>query len=171
MQGCRRLRTRRGWGCEGDATCTERNEKNHVTHGLKWRHMAKKRIHFSVAGLEKKSFALPFRGGMIWYEHLDSLGEDEAAFRAKLAGDCAALSRPSAPALLAVVLDETDVTDACSEQLAAVLTGQAHPKRVAFVGASAGERRRIGARLGKLEVRFAVAFFDDLEAAKGWLVP
>ena len=27
-----------------------------------------------LPGLRKKSFALPYRGGMIWFEHLDGLG-------------------------------------------------------------------------------------------------
>ncbi len=27
-----------------------------------------------LPGLRKKSFVLPYRGGMIWFEHLDGLG-------------------------------------------------------------------------------------------------
>ena len=27
-----------------------------------------------LPGFRKKSFALPYRGGMIWFEHLDGLG-------------------------------------------------------------------------------------------------
>lgn len=133
--------------------------------------MSKKRIHFCMAGLEKRSFSLPFNGGMIWCEHLDSLGDDEESFRAKLSTDCNELSKPSAPSHLAFVLDETAVNDSCCEMMVDALVRQAHPKKAAFVGTSPAEKRQINACLRKTDVRFAVSFYDDLEEAKHWLIP
>ena len=133
--------------------------------------MSKKRIHFSMAGVEKKSFSLPFNGGMIWCEHLDSLGEDETSFRAKLSADCNELSKPSAPSYLAFVLDETEVNVSCCEMIVDALTRRAHPKKVSFVGTSLGEKRQINSCLGKSDTNFATCFHDDLEAAKHWLIP
>lgn len=130
-----------------------------------------KRVHFSNSGLQKKSFALPFHGGAIWFEHLDSLGADEAVFRSKLAADLAEIVKPSAPSHMAVVLDETDVSVSLCALLADVLSAQAHPKKVAFVGMSRREKCWMHAMLRKRGIAYAVSFHSDLEKAKQWLLP
>ncbi|MDL2318754.1 hypothetical protein LJC74_06760 [Eubacteriales bacterium OttesenSCG-928-A19] len=133
--------------------------------------MLGKRVRFLSSGVRKESFALPFNGGTIWYEHLDALGSDQAAFRSKLSTDMTELAKPSAPSHIAVIVDETEITAALSALLVQALTTQAHPKRVAFVGMSLWEKRRTRALLRKIEPPFPVSFHGDLEQAKHWLIP
>lgn len=133
--------------------------------------MLTKRIRFDPAGLAKQSFALPFGGSTLWYEHLDALGNDAQAALRKLAADLPALSRPSAPSLIAVVLDETRAGRALCGALASALARQAAcPRRVVFIGLSAWERRRMRKALRSVRPAFAFAFMLDLEKGKQWLV-
>ena len=66
----------------------------------------------NLPGFCKSSFALPYNGGEIWFEHLDGLYGHEALALEKLAGDAPLFSRPSSPAYICFVLDETAVTAA-----------------------------------------------------------
>lgn len=133
--------------------------------------MFRKHVEFTQAGLDKQSFALPFRGGMIWYEHLDALGGDDRIALQKLAGDIPSMAKPSAPALIAVVLDETHVTDTLCGLLSDALIHQVkHAKKVAFIGLSLGEKAAMKRALKRCPTTFAFTFMGDLEQAKEWLV-
>ena len=122
-----------------------------------------------LPGVKKKSFAMPFGGGEIWFEHLDGIGGHAALALQKLEGDCARFRAPSATSLMAVNLDETDVTSALIAVLADKLLHLGKRfTRVAFVGADKPTRRALTAALASPP--FALAFIDDFEKAKEWLV-
>ena len=61
-----------------------------------------------LPGLRKKSFALPYRGGMIWFEHLGGLGRFCQGADSKVRRE---LSRRLAPFSMAVLF-ESDVEKA-----------------------------------------------------------
>ncbi|MGN1018838.1 MAG: hypothetical protein ACI4O7_00570 [Aristaeellaceae bacterium] len=122
-----------------------------------------------LPGWRKQSFALPYRGGMIWFEHLDGLGPHTDLAREKLAGDRPAMLSPSGPGQLCVVLSETRVDDALTDALMdALLRGGKRFTRVCVVGAGLRARRRIRRSAGKA---FPLAFLPGLEQAKEWLIP
>ena len=54
-----------------------------------------------LPGFRKRSFALPYRGGMIWFEHLDGLGRSCQLTLEKLRADEPAFHLPSAPGCVA----------------------------------------------------------------------
>ena len=122
-----------------------------------------------LPGWRKQSFALPCRGGMIWFEHLDGLGTHTDLAREKLARDRHALLSPSGPGLVCVVLNETRVDDALADALAdALLHGDKRFLRVCLVGADFRTRRRIRRAAAGA---FPLAFLPGLEQAKEWLIP
>ncbi len=122
-----------------------------------------------LPGIRKKSFILPFAGGEIWFEHLDGIYQYADLAIQKLRTDAAVFRRPSSTGYVAVVLDETVVTDALISEIAHALTKPGKRfMRVAFVGAD-------GLSCKKLEKLlyghgFAVRFFDGIEPAKEWLL-
>lgn len=133
--------------------------------------MFRKHVEFKQPGLDKQSFAMPFHGGMIWFEHLDALGGDDRIAQQKLEGDIPSMARPSAPALIAVVLNETRVTEALCGLLANAFVQQVkHAKKVVFIGMSMGEKSAMKRALKSHVTTFAYAFISDLEKAKEWLV-
>ena len=95
-----------------------------------------------LPGVAKRSFALPFHGGEIWFEHLDGMYQYADLTRAKPMADSEAFLRPSGRAF----------------------------RRVCFVGAEPALRRALKAALGR-DCPFPYAFLDDTEAAKEWLLP
>lgn len=123
-----------------------------------------------LPGFRKKSFLLYYRGGEIWFEHLDGIYGHEALVLEKLAGDRSAFCRPSAPSMIGFVLDETTVTP---EIVAAVTDALLHSgkrfRMVCFVGADRKTKKALQAALAS--GTFALAFQDDLEKAKQWLIP
>ena len=122
-----------------------------------------------LPGVKKKSFAMPFGGGEIWFEHLDGIGEHTALALQKLEGDRTRFKAPSAPSLLAVNLDETRVTQALIAALVEqILRAGKRFTRVAFVGVDKTAKRALEAALGSPP--FALAFINDFEKAKEWLV-
>lgn len=125
-----------------------------------------------LPGFIKKSFALPFAGGEIWFEHLDGIYGYTSLVLEKLAGDIPQFVRPSAPANICVMLDETDITDDLIGALVEALT--MHGKRfmrAAFVGVDKRNRRAKKEFSKRLYGRgFAIAFFSDTEKAKEWLI-
>ncbi len=124
----------------------------------------------TLPGFLKKSFSLPYRGGEIWFEHLDGLYRHEALALEKLRSDRAAFARPSASAIFALVLDETEVTPALIGAVADALqnAGKAF-RRVCVIGANAKAERALKTRLGG--GGYALACINDLEKAKEWLIP
>ena len=64
----------------------------------------------SLPGAKKKSFVLPFRGGEIWFEHLDGMYQYTNLVLEKLKNDSHIFLLPSKPSQIGFVLDETLVT-------------------------------------------------------------
>ena len=120
-------------------------------------------------GINKKSFCMFFGGGEIWFEHLDGLYEHTQAAMEKLNKDYESFKKPSAPSLIAVNLDETYVADELLSAVCEKLTdGEKNFTRVVFVGTDVKTRRKIKATLS--DAAFALAFINDFEKAKEWLV-
>ncbi|MGN0779361.1 MAG: hypothetical protein ACI4MJ_09460 [Aristaeellaceae bacterium] len=122
-----------------------------------------------LPGWRKQSFALPYRGGMIWFEHLDGLGPHTALAREKLAQDAPRMLSPTGPGQVCVMLDRTRLDHALLAQLAdMLLRGGKRFTRVVVVGAGLRARRWLRRAMGSA---FPLAFFRDVELAKAWLIP
>lgn len=124
-----------------------------------------------LPGSKKKSFALPFNNGEIWFEHLDGMYQYGELVRSKLAKDCEVFLKPSSPSAIGIVLFETNVTSEIADDLICVLTS---PKklfqRVCFLGTDKKIKKMLTERL-KHTNRFQYAFINDFEKAKEWLLP
>ncbi|MGN0179763.1 MAG: hypothetical protein ACI4DY_10035 [Monoglobaceae bacterium] len=57
-----------------------------------------------LPGAEKKSFALPFRGGEIWFEHLDGMYQYTELVLGKLKNDSYTFLLPSKPSYIVYCL-------------------------------------------------------------------
>ena len=122
-----------------------------------------------LAGFEKKSFCMSFAGGEIWIEHLDGLYEHTELALQKFEMDYEKLSRPSSPSVLAINLDETNITETLIASITeALLTSKKRLRRVAFVGVGRIPRKIFQKKLA--EATFLFAFDNDFEHAKRWLV-
>ena len=97
-----------------------------------------------LPGFKKKSFAMYFGGGEIWFEHLDGIyGFTELAAE-KLCSDRASFRRPSSPSHISFVLDETVVNDELISLIVDLLTKPGKRfMRIAFVGADRSARRKL----------------------------
>lgn len=123
-----------------------------------------------LPGFLKKSFTLPFAGGVIWFEHLDGMYEHTGLVLEKLRADTPLFQRPSAPAAIGFVLNETVFTDEIAEQIEkALVKTEKRFMRVTFNGADRKTKKELTKRLSGRG--FALGFFEDFEEAKGWLVP
>ena len=122
-----------------------------------------------LPGLKKKSFSVFFGGGEIWFEHLDGIYDNTYIAIEKLMNDSKEFCRPSRPSLIAVNVDETDVTD---ELVGAVsekpVSGCKRFTRAATVGADSTAVRKFKRTLSNAP--FALFFTRDFEKAKEWLV-
>ena len=124
---------------------------------------------YELAGVKKKSFAMYFGGGEIWFEHLDGIYEYTDIAVQKLENDFPSFKKPSSPSLFAVNLDETVIDDKLIQALADKLVhGGKRFTRVAVVGADAVSRRKLKKAL--CGGGFALKFINDFEKAKEWLV-
>lgn len=122
-----------------------------------------------LPGFRKKSFALPFDGGEIWFEHLDGIYGFTGLVIEKLTADMPYFQRPSAPSNIGFVLNETDITDEVISLIAAsLLDTKKHFMRVAFIGADKRTAKELKKRL--YGHGFGLCFFADFEKAKIWLV-
>lgn len=123
-----------------------------------------------LPGAKKPSFVLPFGGGEIWFEHLDGMGPHTELVLDKLQRESRSFLLPSRPAQIGFVLTETCVTQALADEIAALLCGGQKPfRRVCFIGTDRKTRRMLRDVLQN-RARFALAFIDDFERAKAWLV-
>lgn len=123
----------------------------------------------ALPGFRKKSFLLPFAGGEIWFEHLDGIYQYSGLAIEKLRMDSPVFHRPSSPAHIAFVLDETVVTDELIRQIAEELMHtDKHLLRVAMIGADKKVQRKLKKVL--FGGGFAMDFFDGIDPAKEWLV-
>ena len=122
-----------------------------------------------LPGLKKKSFSVFFGGGEIWFEHLDGIYDNTYIATEKLMNDSKEFCRPSRPSLIAVNVDETDVTDelvrAVSEK---PVSGCKRFTRAATVGEDSTAVRKFKRALRNAP--FALFFTRDFEKAKEWLV-
>ena len=122
-----------------------------------------------LPGFRKKSFALPFGGGEIWFEHLDGIYEYEELVLEKLSGDIPIFCRPSKTSVIGFVLDETVVTDKiCSAIVNALINTAKRFTRVCFIGSDKKTAKRLKKEL--FAHGFAVSFINDFEKAKEWLI-
>lgn len=125
------------------------------------------------AAVQKKSFALPYNGGMIWAEHLDGLYTYKDKVLKKFDEDKQHILKPSAPSAIAVALAETKVDE---EILRKILEAFAHTEKriykVAFIGLDARNRKLLKqiVRDGYSEIKFAMHCTGDFENAKEWLI-
>ena len=112
---------------------------------------------------------MPYAGGEIRFEHLDGIYNHEELILEKLNNDRPAFSRPSATSLICFVLNESEVTANVVSAISDALINT--PKRfmkVCFVGTDKRTERAL--KVSLKERTFALAFIDDLEKAKEWLV-
>ena len=124
---------------------------------------------YELAGVKKKSFAMYFGGGEIWFEHLDGIYEFTDIAVKKLEDDFPSFKKPSSPSLIDVNVDETLIDDSLIKALADKLVyGGKLFTRVEIVGADKGAKRKLKKAL--CEGRFALKFINDFEKAKEWLV-
>ena len=120
-----------------------------------------------MSGLNKKSFSLPYNGGEIWCEHLDSLCDKRELLLEKFRKDLVMIAKPSTSSFIAVNLDETDVDRELIDTIFyAFLSMKKSIRNVVFVGLSP-EMKRYAKRLS---ADFVVNCLDDFEKAKEWLL-
>lgn len=118
----------------------------------------------------RKSFALPYGGGMIWCEELDTLGEHEAIVRAKFDAEMETIRKPSSPGLVALHVKDTQVDNALAEHFLSAFRGaEGRVQRLAVIGLGRKPKNHIKKLIAMEPVRFAIAFFEDYEEGKGWL--
>lgn len=124
-----------------------------------------------LPGVKKTSFILPYRGGAIWFEHLDGMYQYTQLAREKLGRDSEEFLQPSGTSLMAVVLFQTTVTDELIDDLVRCLSGPEKVfRRVCFIGVNGRARRAISKRLTP-NASFPYCFLNDMEKAKEWLLP
>ena len=121
------------------------------------------------AGMKKKSFELNYNGGIIWCEHLDSMGNMEAEVIKKFEEDCKIFCRPSVSSYMIINLDETTVTE---QIVACIVNGIIECKKkfmkIAFVGVARKEQKQFE-KIMK-ESGIMVSYLKDYEKAKEWVL-
>ncbi|MGN0493667.1 MAG: hypothetical protein ACI4F7_08475 [Acutalibacteraceae bacterium] len=124
----------------------------------------------SLPGVKKKSFVLPFRGGEIWFEHLDGMYQYTDLVLEKLKNDSHIFLLPSKPSQIGFVLDETLITKAIVEKIVKLLCDERKGfMRVCFIGTDRKIQQMFRGAL-KDKSCFAFSFINDFEKAKEWLV-
>lgn len=124
----------------------------------------------NLPGVKKKSFVLPFRGGEIWFEHLDGMYQYTDLVLEKLKNDSYIFLLPSKPSQIAFVLDETLITKDIVEKIETLLCdGRKRFMRVCFIGTDRKIKKLFRNALNG-KSRFAFSFINDTEQAKEWLV-
>jgi hypothetical protein len=126
-----------------------------------------------LPGTNKKSFAMYFGGGEIWFEHLDGMYSFTDKVIHKFIDDTQNVTKPSAPSLIAINLDETVV----NEKIIALITdtyikNSRYIHKVVFVGLYSCSQKLMKKAFKKREgeYEFAVNYINDFEKAKEWLV-
>ena len=101
---------------------------NFVTLDGMWESFGKTYIDFpnseKLPGVKKKSFALLFNGGELWFEHLDGMYQYTELVLEKLKNDSDIFLLPSKPAYIAFVLDETLITEPLMDEIVRLLCGE-----------------------------------------------
>lgn len=92
----------------------------------------------------KKSFAMPFGGGEIWFEHLDGIYEFTDLAISKLNEDYKKFKSPSMTSLIAINLDETVINDTLIKEICEKLVnGFKYFTKVVFVGVDKQTKKRL----------------------------
>ena len=119
------------------------------------------------AGIEKRSFELPYNGGQIWCEHLDGMGKFETEVVEKFTGDISFFSRPSVSSFMIINLDRTDITEHITGTIVTnILEIDKVFRKIAFVGVDIRWRKAFGDLKRK---GIAIKFLFDYEKAKEWM--
>ena len=122
-----------------------------------------------LPGFRKKSFAMYFRGGEIWFEHLDGIYEYEALVLEKLRNDLPMFTKPSTTSLICFDFDETVITENIRLSVIEALTKtDKHFTRVCFVSVDKKSKKVLKRSL--YNHGFEIEFIYDFEKAKEWLV-
>ncbi len=125
------------------------------------------------AGIDKKSFAMYFGGGEIWFEHLDGMYGLKDQVIEKFTKDLPKITRVSAPSLIAVNLDQTRVDSKIIDLISgSFIDNEAYIHKVVFVGLDNKARKSmiIAFKKRKSDYHFSVNYINDFEKAKEWLV-
>lgn len=119
------------------------------------------------AGIEKKSFELPYNGGQIWCEHLDGMGTSETEVIKKFTEDISSFSRPSVSSFMIINLDRTNINGHIAEMIVTnILDNGKTFRKIAFVGVDMRWRRTFDCLKRK---GIAIKFLSDYEKAKEWM--
>jgi len=127
----------------------------------------------ALNGLHKKSFAMYFGGGEIWFEHLDSMYTLKDEVIKKFNNDLPNITKPSKPSLIAVNLDETLVDEEIVEVISnAYIKNERYIRKLVFVGLHNKSKRLMDMafKKRKSDYRFVINYINDFEKAKEWLV-
>ncbi|MBE5960376.1 MAG: hypothetical protein E7256_03155 [Lachnospiraceae bacterium] len=124
-----------------------------------------------LPGYKKKSFSLFFAGSEIWAEHLDGMYQYADGVIQKFLEDALTFRQPSKPSLFAINLDETEVDERIEDAIALELASRKkYFTRVVFVGLPRKKQKTVQKKIDSMGRTFALAFMDDFEKAKEWLV-
>ena len=119
------------------------------------------------AGIEKKSFELPFNDGAIWCEHLDGIGDYEAEVITKFVEDVRTFSKPSVSSFMVINLDKTVITKKIVETITTSIMEMEKPiRKIAFVGVDKRWHRSFDTIKEK---GIVTTYLSDYEKAKEWL--
>lgn len=122
------------------------------------------------AGANKKSFSLFYNGGEIWCEHLDALYQSTELLKQKFYEDLKEIKRPSTSSVIAINLDQTEVTEEILELIVGSLCKLEKPiKKIVFIGLNSSMKRYI--RKTAKTTNILLTCIDDYEKAKEWLIP
>lgn len=126
-----------------------------------------------LPGTHKKSFAMYFDGGEIWFEHLDGMHSFTDEVIQKFIDDTQNITKPSAPSLIAINLDETVVDKKIIDLITdTYIKNTRYIHKVVFVGLNGHLQKLVKKTFKKraIEYQFAVNYINDFEKAKEWLV-
>jgi len=124
---------------------------------------------YCPSGLNKKSFSIPFHGGEIWIEHLDSFGNEITLLKQKFIEDIPQISQPSTSSLIAINLDESHIDKEILSWILDTLSSlPAPPQKVVFIGLTPKLKWLV--KLKQKQITFLVTCIDDFEKAKEWLL-
>lgn len=122
-------------------------------------------------GVKTHSMRLAFHGGEIYFLHLDAFGDREDLVLSRIIDDAPSMLRPSYPAFVGVNVDETILTNRIIDAIASVLADTRKVfHKVAIVGCGRKDLRVFKRALRDAGVNYPVAFINDFEKAKEWLV-
>lgn len=126
-----------------------------------------------LPGTHKKSFAMNYMGGEIWFEHLDGMYSYTEEVIQKFRMNTPNITKPSAPSLIAVNLDSTFVNDRLIEVITdTYIINSRYIHKLVFVGLNHYSRKMIDKAFQKRkgQYQFAINYINDFEKAKEWLV-